>query len=747
MRSCELFSVTAIFVFVLIAGPVFSADLWSYYSYMGNAQDIAMEPNTLWVATGGGALKIDIFSGMLGKLTRSEGLCDNNLTCVAIGHDGTKYFGTYGYGAATYKDGLVSHFDENNSGLGSNNVQSIAVDFEGAVWFGSSWGGPGARQCAVSRLQDGIWTVFDESDPGFAGGQMNRVKVIDGVVYVCSGNGLSWFDGTGWACYTAENSPLGGFGGEVDVAVARDGATFVATMWDGLFMKSGEEWSHYPLKDELGTRKSPALTALELGISGELWIGTARFGLLCYDGATVANYTPDNSALPDNWVNVIFTAGSTVYFGTDKGLASIEAGQWRSFLLPTTVPDNWLMSISAAPDGAVWIGSYSGAARCKDGQWETFTTSNSGIVGEEARFVAASPWGDIWFGCNLANNRLADGEWTSWTREETGGMVGMNDAAFAPDGTAWFAFTNGFASFKDDVWNGQDHAFGADSYCGGVAVGLEGLIWFATSYRGVFSYDGSQLTNYSFETGDLPSNRVTDVVVGTDGTLWFALPGSGVWHFDGESWEGLTPDNSGLPSALVTALGVDAQGSLWFGTLQNGAACWDGESWTYYTPENCPIGDERVKAFAFGKDGSVWMTNRVGASVLKMMPELPDLTVTIQVDNQEYTVGDTMVVSLGAANLGEATQFVDVYVALLLPNGTLLYYPSWFQLPNPFMMMVALPPGFEHAPTAIFSHTFAHAVIPGGYVWFAALTPLGQITQRLAFSSAAWQFAPPARTN
>ena len=138
---------------LLVAAPVLSADIWSYYSYVGNAKDLATEPNTLWVATGGGALRIDVISGMIGKLTRSQGLCDNNLTCVAVGHDGTKYFGTYGYGAAIYKDGMVSHVDQNNSGIGSNNVQSVAVDSEGAVWFGSGWRADGVRRCAVSRAE------------------------------------------------------------------------------------------------------------------------------------------------------------------------------------------------------------------------------------------------------------------------------------------------------------------------------------------------------------------------------------------------------------------------------------------------------------------------------------------------------------------------------------------------------------------------------------------------------------------
>jgi len=625
--------------------------------------------------------------------------------------------------------------------LRSNNVQSIAVDSQGTVWFGSSWGGPGARQCAVSRLQDGIWTVFDDSCPGFAGDRMNRVKTIDGVVYVCSGKGLSWFDGTEWACYNAENSPLSNVN---DVAIADDGTMLIAASWAGVYMKSGDEWNHYPVNSPTGD--AAYVTAVEVGPSGEIWIGTSRLGLYCYDGHTVIDYTAENSALPDDWVNVIFTVGSTVYFGTEKGLASIE-GQWRSSMLPTTVPANWLMSISAAPDGAVWLGSFSGAARHKDGEWETFTTSNSPIVGEEATFVAAAPWGDMWFGCNLAFNRLANGEWTSWTREEAGGMVGITDAAFAPDGTAWFGFTNGFASFKDDVWNGRYHAFGDYSDTNAVAVAPDGLVWFATSYCGVFSYDGSQLTNYSVETGDLPSNGVTDVVVGTDGTLWFALPGQGVWHFDGENWESLTPDNSGLPDFGISALGVDAQGSLWFGTQQNGAACWDGEFWTYYTPENCPIGDERVKAFAFGKDGGVWMVNRVGVSVLKMMPELPPLSVTVTLNQRIYTTDDTMVLSLGGANLGEVAQFVDIFVALLLPDGTLLYYPSWFELPNPFMMMVVLPKGFEIAPAPIFTHTFADPAIAGEYVWFAVLTPPGQMAQRLAVSSAEWEFASPARTN
>ena len=744
MQFRKLSFVTTISVLFLIALPALSTDIWSYYSYMNNAQDIGHDLNILWVATSGGALMIDTLSGMTGRLTRGQGLYDNALTCVAVGHDGTKYFGTDGYGAATYNNGIVSHLSQDNSGLFSNTVMSIAVDSRGAVWFGSHLRAPGGFHSAVSRLKGGVWTVFDESTPGFVGGRMHRVKAIEDVVYVCTENGLSWFDGASWACFTAENGPSWGLGGVVDVAVYPDGTLFVATMWEGVFVKSDDEWLHYPLFDALG--QPEAATALALGPSGEVWVGTARLGLYCYDGTTLSNYTAENSPLPDNWVNVIDCVGQTVYFGTENGIASIEAGQWQGFVLPMTVPDNWLMSISAAPDGAVWFGSFSGAARCKDGQWETFTRSNSGLVGEAATFVSASPWGDVWFDCNNAYNRLANGEWTSWTREQTGGMVGMEDAAFAPDGTAWFAFSNGVASFKDGAWDAQYQPFGDESYCSSVAVAPDGLVWLGTYSHGAYSYDGSTLTNYSLETGDLPSNTVTDIVVGTGGTLWFALPGCGVWRFDGRSWEGLTPDNSGLPATDVT-LGVDGQGSLWFGTQQNGAARWDGETWTYYTPDNCPIGDEMVKAFAFGQDGTVWMLNRVGASALKTMSEVPAVSVTIQVNNPTYTVGDTMVVSLGGANFGDVAQFVDVYVALLLPTGTLLYHPSWFELPNPFMQMVVLPPHFEQAPTPIFTHTFANAVIPGNYAWFAALTPPGQITQRLAVSSADWQFAPPGLPN
>ena len=57
MMSRNRFTVMVVAVFFLIAAPVFSADLWSYYSYMGNIEDIALEPNTLWLATGGGALR------------------------------------------------------------------------------------------------------------------------------------------------------------------------------------------------------------------------------------------------------------------------------------------------------------------------------------------------------------------------------------------------------------------------------------------------------------------------------------------------------------------------------------------------------------------------------------------------------------------------------------------------------------------------------------------------------------------
>jgi Subtilase family len=98
--------------------------------------------------------------------------------------------------------------------------------------------------------------------------------------------------------------------------------------------------------------------------------------------------------------------------------------------------------------------------------------------------------------------------------------------------------------------------------------------------------------------------------------------------------------------------------------------------------------------------------------------------LNIYTDRSVYNPGDTMSVRLSLVNPLNAAMNVDVYVALLLPGGTPLFFPGFGTAPMPFvanLLMVAL---LEVLDFPLFSYTFSGEPA-GDYTWSAVLTAPG----------------------
>jgi hypothetical protein len=107
--------------------------------------------------------------------------------------------------------------------------------------------------------------------------------------------------------------------------------------------------------------------------------------------------------------------------------------------------------------------------------------------------------------------------------------------------------------------------------------------------------------------------------------------------------------------------------------------------------------------------------------------------LNIYTDRSIYRAGDTMTVRLSLVNPQNTSVQVDVYVAVQLPSGQLLFFPSGGTAPVPFAADVPIDPLLEVFDFDMLTYTFGTDPT-GSYTWFALVTP----TRANPFDSSSW---------
>ena len=99
--------------------------------------------------------------------------------------------------------------------------------------------------------------------------------------------------------------------------------------------------------------------------------------------------------------------------------------------------------------------------------------------------------------------------------------------------------------------------------------------------------------------------------------------------------------------------------------------------------------------------------------------------VTLVLNDSVYQPGDRLVLKVEAEYLGYSTT-ADLYVCVLLLDGTLLFPPTYSAYPAPFLSSVKLWPGYTLEPTTV-SDLHIPEAPPGRYTFYAAFTHPGTL--------------------
>lgn len=142
-------------------------------------------------------------------------------------------------------------------------------------------------------------------------------------------------------------------------------------------------------------------------------------------------------------------------------------------------------------------------------QWKLSRPSNSGIPGEEVRFLTFAPDGKLWVAAR----------WPFW---QEGGIGVFNRA----DDT-WSAWSN----FETPI---------PSEYINDIEFDAQGRAWIATN-GGLVRFDGVNWAVFNSANTPMAFDKVLDVSIAPDGHAWvnnsdFNRGGDAIWEFDGVNW-------------------------------------------------------------------------------------------------------------------------------------------------------------------------------------------------------------------
>lgn len=181
---------------------------------------LACDGQDVWVATGGGAGKLDTYTGNWEIYTENNAPMHEPWTYGISANDEKVFIAAWGGGVVEYNKKTKTFRDYTDP---DGNMEIDLFPDDGLVHditTGTSWSDGYlwvATYFGLSRYDGVHWKGYFDHDSGLASNFINYVYAYGPVAYLCTDKGLSTTDGTDWVTYVRNEKDEGGaaiFSGE-----------------------------------------------------------------------------------------------------------------------------------------------------------------------------------------------------------------------------------------------------------------------------------------------------------------------------------------------------------------------------------------------------------------------------------------------------------------------------------------------------------------------------------------------------
>ncbi len=360
----------------------------------------------VWIGCNGkGVMCVDFASGQKTVYGPAQ-LANGVVNAIAEDEDKSIWLGTEGGLTVIKSDGRIDILKQNflDKGLLSDNVvKKVLCDNNGNLWVSTRYGG--INVLLNKSVQFG-WVEAGTGDNKLKGKVLNSiVQPNDRELWISaeSGNGINIYDIVTGKVSVFDRIP--GISNRVQSLFydAEDDDMWIGTFRDGLLcydMKSGayRRWG----AGDTGL-PTDAVFAMAQQRNGRLWVGTTQ-GLRYFDkGATKFEKINHDLINFDFCFSLCVDRDDNVWVGTrDAGLFCIKSGTGEVVSWENEVHDKFITCIYQDSKGFVWFGSNNSGLQCVDPSTmelvpleDGFSLSNMSICS-----IIESPSGELWVSTN-----------------------------------------------------------------------------------------------------------------------------------------------------------------------------------------------------------------------------------------------------------------------------------------------------------------------------------------------------------
>lgn len=612
---------------LLIACSTALGQEWQSFTNSDHIRQIQAAPGSIWGATSGGVVSIELSTGGILKLTNTDGLGGIDFNCAELDSSGDLWFGTSDGWLSVYRgagdivnyavtdisravtiydlfdDGErlwvgndlgVSKFLKYSNGgeikdtarrLGNipyeEDVVCVSV-IANNLWAGTPRGIAFIDKDNQNIQYFGFWRSFLEGENGLTDADIRSIAAFNDTVMAGTTNGvfrMAISPDTLW-----ESIGLAGL--TINSLVADDSSLLAATNI-GIYSYDGISWMSVP------STGLPEADIKDLAIdeSGAMWAGTSSSGMARFENNIWTLYSIPGPA--SNFINdIAIDSGGAVWMTHDfKGISILRDTTWTILNAGNSdLQDNWATAVTVGPDGNVWVGSWGNGLYMYDhNSWYHWGTSNSpmwGVHGNLSYWAASAVQVDmngiVWVSSLDADSGLIMGAFdpadSIWQIYLTGPntVTANNTQSMLPQGsmTLWIGMNEGLHRLNfggtpfydaDDVW--QDYI--SRDFISDMDIDRFGNLWFGTLTGLFYVSSATGIVNRVSIPAEL-AGRVNTVAIDGTGNIWIGtVSGMGIYRPDINEWRSIyTTSNSPLLNNEVTEIRINIMtGLAYIGTI------------------------------------------------------------------------------------------------------------------------------------------------------------------------------------
>lgn len=401
---------------------------------------------------------------------------------------------------------------------------------------------------------DGVVVLDEQSwiDAGLSGNRIYSLRLIDGILWAGTSNGVFRFQNDQWLTVDQQGLPTR----DIRALCHQEDNTIVGGTWgNGVVVFDGSVWSSF----ETGGPWRNSFGNVLVDGNGYVWCSTFE-GLWT---SKLSRYDDEHWTIFDDSdgmetgsgiVSMLSDSRGNKWFGTwgdgisqldDKGTLEKDDDEWtvfnsRNSPLPGIPEDptyEVIPSIQQDRTGTMWIAAFGigiVAYSSDNNLWETYTPTD-GLVDRLTRSLAIDSDEGVWVGAEQNGvNRLntsgtpfikTDDSWLTFDADDGFTNSTVNSILSDDQGTMWFATSEGLYRYTDASFSRDNHIQNSSV----LSLGMDAVsnVWVGTSNQGVFVFDHAKNLKWHF---DRTNSGLVDVEVKSiafneeTGEAWFATP-------------------------------------------------------------------------------------------------------------------------------------------------------------------------------------------------------------------------------